>query len=156
MKLTENKMAAGITATVKMDGKDAPWLVFHGAPSEVRSNIIEAFGMDAEAVQDWTVLDLTVEASRVAKAQSNVAHGIGGRPLTKGEGQSKAPEAWEAARSGQVEPEPEQRNPLFDAIEQAGTVDELKALWADNKAAFSDGELMAAWKARGKSLQAAA
>ena len=44
------------------------------------------------------------------------------------------------------------RHPLVEVIERAVDLDGLKRLWAENQAAFTDPEVMAAWKARGRTL----
>ncbi|MGW1258441.1 hypothetical protein ACWD5Q_25490 [Streptomyces sp. NPDC002513] len=41
---------------------------------------------------------------------------------------------------------------LLEQIEACRTIDELKRLWAENQAAFSDSAVMDAWKARGRVL----
>ena len=45
---------------------------------------------------------------------------------------------------------------ILGEIEKASSVPALKKLWADNQSFFADAKVMAAWKAKGKSLQGVA
>ena len=66
---------------------------------------------------------------------------------------------WAAAAASQDEPAEEEKphRELYEAIDIAADVDALKRLWADNQQAFGDdAELLGVWKAKGKSLKAAA
>lgn len=157
-----------VTIKIPESGKfagDNPWLVFKGASAEtVKQKIAEAFGLEHEGL---LLIDVTVNAEKVAKGLTNVIAGLGGRVL-KSTPTDDAPRkgSFEEARSGdvwsQVEqtsekpaaaPKEEAKDPVLAAIEAAASVDELKKIWAQNQKAFTaKPDLMAAWKAKGKSL----
>lgn len=150
---------AGMSVTLKADGKDGTWVVFHGTPARIREQIIETFQI--EESKDSPLFDLINEATRIYKAAGNVSSGLGGRVIAFPGGkdssaeQAPAGSAWDRAQSA---PEP-QVDPnvvrLQGEIEGAASVDALRELYARNKAAFDeDADLMTAWKAKGKALSA--
>lgn len=139
-----------VSVTIKHDGKDSTWLVFRGSVEAVREQIIECFGMTE--TEGLTLHELSVEATRLVKATSQVANGLGGRVL-KGGSQSAFAQAREGGGSAPAPAKEDEDVPLKGMIEAATSVAALKTLWAENKAAFdADPELFAAWKAKGKSL----
>lgn len=148
----------GISVTLKQDGKDGTWLVFHGSPARVREQIIDVFpGIDPE--HDAPLFDLINEATRLYKAAGNLNSTLGGRVVGKGKSEGNAPtgSAWDRAQAGNTaEPEPEvdpNVTRIEAAIEEAADVASLKELYARNKVHFdANPDLLAAYKAKGKSL----
>lgn len=137
---------SGISVTLKQDGKDGTWIVFHGSPERVGEDIAQTFGMSPETVADMDLVGQVVEATRVYKGMATVGRVLGGRQ-TKG-----GSEAWAQARD--AAPAEPARDPLYVDIEEQTSVDGLKKLWAENRATFdNDAELFAAWKAKGKSIK---
>lgn len=160
--------AQGIGITIKYGkGYESTWATFTGLPHEVREQIIAYFGFAEDAVRELTLSELVVNATSVAHGKGNAAATLGAVAIPasqQGQEQSAPPatetasdassDPWEAVESSA--PAEPAVNPLYAQIEAAQSVDELKVLWADNQAAFSDADLMAAWKAKGKSLQGGA
>jgi hypothetical protein len=67
--------------------------------------------------------------------------------------QSSGP--WPGSASGTEAKKEDPNAYILGEIEKQTTVDGLKKLWAANQSFFSDASVMAAWKAKGKALQAA-
>lgn len=157
-----------IRATIKYgDGYQAPWLTFGGSnANEVRQNIIEAYQLDRNEVDAMSLHELVIEAATIAQAAAAAVDGLGAKPTGRGGGKvlnKGGGNAWDKARGGEAkaenaEPEksPEELEVERLTAEIAATKDvgALKRLWAENQAVFkANEELMAAWKARGKSLK---
>lgn len=149
----------GISITLKYPKpkyQDAPWIVFHGSPEEVREDLIAAFGWDAESVTDLSLHEVTLKAQAAVQGAGEVANQLGGTVLSGGGGAKSS--AWSQAGSRASEQaegaEPEDPTAWLKVeIDKATSGDGLKRLWADNKAAFdAHAELMDLWKAKGKSL----
>ena len=142
----ENK----VTATIKHQGKDAPWLVFHGSVQGIKDNLIEAFTMSDEA-KELNLHELVLDAQRMVAGSGVASSVLGGRPTRTNPSTTAA---YAAAESTPAEPVV---NPLFAAIEAAESGDDLKVLYSKNKAEFeATPEIMAAANARGKAIKAAA
>lgn len=140
----------GMSVTLKGEGKDPTWLVFHGSPASVKEDIIEAFNLTGEFA-DLSLHELQVEATRIHKATANVSRVLGGRPVPASSESSTA--AWNDARAEPVVPVV---NPLIERIASLTTVPEVRDLYARNEAEFkADADLLALWKAKGKELAAA-
>lgn len=147
------------TATIKFGKEfDAPWYVAYGHPSEIRRQIIQAFGY--ESVDDSvTLIDLMAKASADAQAAFALAKGGGASPDPWGAtGGRRAGGSGKAAAGKKSEPEtpadPANENqPIVDAIKAAADETELKKVWAENSDAFSDKELQTAYKAKLKELK---
>lgn len=146
-----------ISVTLKQDGKDGTWIVFHGSAAEIRSQVIEAFDMEGQ--DDAPLYDLVNEATRMFKAAGNVTSRLGGRVVSNksnSESASSEGSAWDRAGNGAEAPAPEVDPDvvrLTAAIEDAADVAALKELFARNKAVFdANPDLVVAWKAKGKSL----
>lgn len=141
-----------VTATVKFGkGYDDPWLVFRGDPDQISEQVIASFGL--EETEGLTLAELIVNASKQAQAVRAASAGLGGSVISQGNGRRNA---W-AEAAGSTEPAQPERNPLYGKLEEVTDVAALKELYARNKAAFDgDAELLAAWKAKGKSLTEAA
>ena len=143
-----------ISVTIKHDGKfDSPWIVFKGTVASVKTQIIEAFGLEGAA--EFTLAELTLEAASIAKGTRTAAKGLGGRVVKEGTDSSEptGKAAWNAAK-GAPEP-PSRKDELLAEIASEGSIDRLKRLWAENQDEFKDAELTAAWSAKGKALKEA-
>lgn len=140
-----------ISVTLKGEGRDATWIVFHGSPGEVRAQVMEVFDLPDESSKQ-SLADLINEATSLYRATGNVSNRLGGRTL--GGGAS----AWDRTSNGNggSTPQPEvdpNKVRVEAAIDAAATRDELKELYARNEAVFSaHADLLVAYKAKGKSL----
>jgi hypothetical protein len=149
-----------VSATIKYPesaryANDNPWLVFEGNVEAVREQVIEAFGM--EETEGLTLADAVVNAQRQASTTGAVANGLGGTVISKGGS------AWDKAKGGSPAPaKPEKSEAEIEVerltaeVAKVSTTAELQDLWARNQEAFKDAGLMEAYRAKGKSLQAAA
>ncbi|QAX95484.1 hypothetical protein SEA_BARTHOLOMEWSD_34 [Streptomyces phage BartholomewSD] len=152
-------------------GYDDSWVVFEGSTPEVRAEIIDYFGMDPETQRGLSLSSIVVNATNVAHGKGLIATALGATVVE--ETNTAAPakpteDPWAAASAAQssgpwpdsasvAEPKKEDPNAyILGEIEKQTTVDGLKKLWAANQSFFSDAGVMAAWKAKGKALQAAA
>ncbi|WNV90328.1 hypothetical protein [Umezawaea sp. Da 62-37] len=176
---SENSRARGTTVTIKYSGdRDAPWAVFYGTPDEIRIDVIAYFGLDSYAMEQRTLHELIGVASKVAsggplptplpamasaqseeKALQLLKDELGARPI--GETPAPAGDVWADAGTSAGSPPWDVPttpavNPMLARIEECANVQALKALWAQNQAAFADGSLMDAYKAKGRALKAAA
>ncbi|MFE2104294.1 hypothetical protein ACFXAF_00210 [Kitasatospora sp. NPDC059463] len=128
-------------------GFEDSWAVFRGSPEQVEKDITTYFGFDRESVTGLALSELVVEATRTAQSTTMLVRGLDARIVPQ-----PAP-----AKSVPAGPAP--ANPaggLLELIERCPNVEALKELWATNQAAFADPAVMDAWKARGRSLKAAA
>lgn len=157
------------SATIKYGrGFEAPWYVPKGSPEKIREQLITFFGMDRDSVADMTGNEVLLEANTIAQAAYTAMSQTGGRVLSKGTAAeattapaatttapTEDPWAQAAAESASVA-----ANPMLALIAGAGNVKGLQDLWADNQSAFMTApdaaEVMAAWKAKGLALSAAA
>ncbi|MEU5403699.1 hypothetical protein ABZ348_30910 [Streptomyces sp. NPDC005963] len=158
-----------ISITIKFSGdKDATWATFRGTPGEVRAEILATFGMDPATQQGLSLSSVIVNATSIAHGKGVIATALGATVVeeTATGGPSK-PEGdpWAAAAGGQgastgaesASAAAEDPNAyILGQIEKATTVQGLKKLWAENQGFFKDSAVMAAWKAKGRSLQAPA
>lgn len=139
----------------KRYANDNPWLVFEGSDAAtVRQNVLDAFGMTADA--SLSLFDVLLNAQQIATKTGGTARSLGGTVIGN---EAAAPSTESASVADEAAPaeEPQGPHPLLAQIEAQTSVADLQDLWARNKAAFdADADLMAAYKARGKGLQAAA
>lgn len=148
-----------MTATIKYGkGYEAPWAVFHGSPSEVREDMVEAFGLDEEFVKSLTVSELIINVSQLALGKGNVAAMLGGVAIGPAdEAQSSGPSTPAPSAPAKAEEPSSQNDYLLKKVAETADTKALKQLYAENQPAFAgDTVLMDAWKARGKALQSAA
>jgi hypothetical protein len=152
---------AEVSVTLKHNGKyEAPWLVFRGSPSQVKADIIATIGFDPANYEDKSLLDVALEADKMSKAQYETSSQLGGRVIGSSRKSSTTSVSSDKAE-GDTQPttdaaqEEEAGNPLLKQIAAQESVADLKRLWAENQDAFKDGDLMDAYKARGKELKAA-
>ncbi|MFF8845484.1 hypothetical protein ACF08N_22620 [Streptomyces sp. NPDC015127] len=152
-------------------GYDDSWVVFEGTTPEIRAEVIDYFGMDPETQRGLSLSSIVVNATNVAHGKGLIATALGATVVeeTTNEAPAKpAGDPWAAAAStssgpwpgsASVAEQPKAEDPnayILGEIEKQTTVDGLKKLWAANQSFFKDPAVMAAWKAKGKSLQAAA
>jgi hypothetical protein len=151
-------------------GYDDTWAVFEGTTPEVRAEIIDYFGMDPETQRGLSLSSIVVNATNVAHGKGLIATALGATIVeeTTNEPAKPTDDPWAAASAAQsggpwagsasvAEPKKEDPNAyILGEIEKQTTVDGLKKLWAANQSFFADAAVMAAWKAKGKALQASA
>lgn len=140
----------GLSVTLKKDGKDASWIVFHGSVDRIKEDIGKAFDMEADA-QELSLVGLALNADNLWKGTGHAGRVLGARATSGGS------PPWDEARAQSSAPAEPVKDPLFAKVESAEDVPALKLLFAENKSAFdANTELFAAWKAKGKSIQEAA
>lgn len=147
---------------------DDTWAVFKGTAAEIRADILEFYGMDPATQQGLSLSSIVTNATQIAHGKGLIATALGATVIeetTTDEPAKPAGDPWAAASaqqtpsawSGSVSAaEPTKADPnayILGEIEKQTTVDGLKKLWAANQNFFSDASVMAAWKAKGKSLQ---
>ena len=133
-------------------GYEATWVnIGAGTPGELRRAVIAFFGWEPAEWEDKSLADLAFEATQVWHALTNVGTAFPEARNVDGAAATPA-EAYAAAQEEQPPPDP--KAVLLAQIEEQGNVPDLKRLYAENKAAFDSDEpdLMAAYKAKGKSL----
>ncbi|WJN62656.1 hypothetical protein [Streptomyces phage phiScoe10] len=172
--MSENR---SLTVTIKYGkGYEETWAVFKGSPDEIRADIVTYFGFQRDSVTELTLSELVVEATSLAHGKGNIARFLGGTiiPPSEHNAPPQTPPAstedpWAAATGGQqtsawsdagtsqsAQPDADPNAYILGEIEKQSSVDGLKRLWAENQSFFSDDAVMAAWKAKGKALKAAA
>ncbi|MGW1040057.1 hypothetical protein [Streptomyces sp. NPDC002547] len=157
-----------LSVTIKYSGdKDATWAVFRGTTVEIRSEIMAYFGMDPETQKGLSLSSIVINATQVAHGKGLIATALGATVVAETSNEQPAQsggDPWAAAASPQSGPwpgsasvaTPKADDPnawILGEIEKQTTVDGLKKLWAANQSFFKDSTVMAAWKAKGKSLQ---
>jgi hypothetical protein len=147
------------SVTIKFQGKDAPWLVYRGTAEEIKSALVADFDLDnAEGVALAGIVNNAqrqAEALSAAKGTVIAAVDLGSRqPLNMSDEAQAGTDPWAEAAQVAEAPAPDPLAPLYTAIEGAADRAALKVLYAENQAAFGDADLLAAWKAKGKSLPA--
>ena len=160
-----------LSVTIKYDkGHDATWAVFRGTPGEIRADVMEFFGMDPATQAGLSLSSIVTNATQIAHGKGLIATALGATVVeetTTSEAPAKpqgdpwaaasaqqASSAWSGSASVAEQPKASDPNAyILGEIEKQTTVDGLKKLWAANQSFFSDASVMAAWKAKGKSLQ---
>lgn len=163
------------TVTIKYGKEfDKTWAVFKGGNEQVRSRIVDYFGLTDDGSQ--TLHEVVVEATKVAQgairpapvkttvkrdkapettdeAVENVKDQLGGEVI------KDSADPWAGVEQGGTKSEPEPEQPagedysdLIEQLRNAADVKVLKKLYVTNKDAFTDEEVVAAYKARGKAL----
>jgi hypothetical protein len=155
------------TVTIKY-GKsyDDTWAVFRGTAAEIRTDVMDYFGMDPETQKGLSLSSIVVNATQIAHGKALIATALGATVVEEIANEPAKPtsDPWATAastptQSVSVAETTKADDPnayILGEIEKQATVDGLKKLWAANQAFFADASVMAAWKARGKALQAAA
>ncbi|WP_420312533.1 hypothetical protein ACOB87_37860 [Streptomyces sp. YS-B37] len=158
-----------LSVTIKYDkGHDATWAVFRGTPGEIRADVMEFFGMDPATQAGLSLSSIVTNATQIAHGKGLIATALGATVVEETTNEPAKPptdDPWAAASAAQssspwpgsasvTEPKKEDPNAyILGEIEKQTTVDGLKKLWAANQTFFADPAVMAAWKAKGKSLQ---
>lgn len=154
--MSDETRGRGPSLTIKYSGaKDATWINFCGTVEDIREDVAAWFGIESATLAGMTPHEVSLTGESIAHGTGVVRTVLGGTPI----GQAEKPKVdgddpWSVVNDGgSPGPVPEPAiSPLFGQIEKCGSVDELKALWAENQSAFDDADLMTAWKARGKEL----
>jgi hypothetical protein len=156
-----------LSVTIKYDkGHDATWAVFRGTIEEIRADILAFFGMDPATQVGLSLSSVVTNATQIAHGKGLIATALGATVVEETTEPAKpTDDPWAAASAAQssgpgpgsasvTESNSEDPNAyILGEIEKQTTVDGLKKLWAANQSFFSDPAVMAAWKAKGKSLQ---
>ncbi|ATI18733.1 hypothetical protein SEA_DAUDAU_32 [Streptomyces phage Daudau] len=152
-------------------GYDDSWVVFEGSTPEIRAEVIDYFGMDPDTQLGLSLSSIVVNATQIAHGKALIATSLGATVVSETTNEPAKPptdDPWAAASAAQSSgPWPggvsdagaKKEDPnayILGEIEKQTTVDGLKKLWAANQSFFADAGVMAAWKAKGKALQAAA
>lgn len=151
-------------------GHEDSWVVFEGSTQEIRADVIDYFGMDPETQRGLSLSSIVVNATSIAHGKGLIATSLGATVVEETPEPAKPTEdPWAAVAGQQSGPWPGSASVAESAeektddttawalgeIEKKTTVQELKKFWAENQALFSNDKVMAAWKKRGKALQAA-
>ncbi|MFD7259304.1 hypothetical protein [Streptomyces sp. NPDC059874] len=149
-------------------GYDDSWVVFEGATQEIRADVLDYFGMDPESQRGLSLSSIVVNATNLAHGKGLIATRLGATVVEETNTAPATPtnDPWAVAASTQpasrassasvADSKAEDPNAyILGEIEKKTTVQELKKLWAENQSFFADPAVMAAWKAKGKALQAA-
>jgi hypothetical protein len=155
-----------LSVTIKYDkGHDATWAVFRGTTGEIRADVLEFFGMDPATQVGLSLSSVVTNATQIAHGKGLIATALGATVVEETTEPAKpTDDPWAAASAAQpsgpwpgsasvTEAKEDPNAYILGEIEKQTTVDGLKKLWAGNQSFFSDPAVMAAWKAKGKSLQ---
>jgi hypothetical protein len=155
-----------LSVTIKYDkGHDATWAVFRGTTGEIRADILDFFGMDPATQVGLSLSSVVTNATQIAHGKGLIATALGATIVEETTEPAKpTDDPWAAASAAQssgpwpgsasvTEAKEDPNAYILGEIEKQTTVDGLKKLWAGNQSFFSDPAVMAAWKAKGKSLQ---
>jgi hypothetical protein len=155
-----------LSVTIKYDkGHDATWAVFRGTTGEIRADILDFFGMDPATQVGLSLSSVVTNATQIAHGKGLIATALGATVVEETTEPAKpTDDPWAAASAAQssgpwpgsasvTEAKEDPNAYILGEIEKQTTVDGLKKLWAGNQSFFSDPAVMAAWKAKGKSLQ---
>jgi hypothetical protein len=155
-----------LSVTIKYDkGHDATWAVFRGTTGEIRADILDFFGMDPATQVGLSLSSVVTNATQIAHGKGLIATALGATVVEETTEPAKpTDDPWAAASAAQssgpwpgsasvTEAKEDPNAYILGEIEKQATVDGLKKLWAGNQSFFSDPAVMAAWKAKGKSLQ---
>lgn len=145
----------GVTVTIKGDGRDAPWTVFHGSVDYVCQAMIVTYAL--EGMENESLHNITNAANALVK--------LGGTVVRPGETESLGTSAKDGnvidasqrfANKGEVDPIEQAYKRLSPEIDQAADIESLKEVWARNKDEFSaNPKLMEEYTAKGISLRQA-
>ncbi|MFE0964044.1 hypothetical protein [Streptomyces fungicidicus] len=157
--------ARGITVTIKYGkGYDDTWAVFKGNAGEVRSDILDYFGIDSDSVTGLTLSDIVTNATNIAHGKGLIATQLGATVVSEEPAPSAKPQGdpWAAIGNStpvtiadQAPASNEDKNAwVLGEIAKKTSRAELKKFWAENQSFFADPAVMDAYKAKGKSLPA--
>ncbi|MEV4642789.1 hypothetical protein AB0J80_36155 [Actinoplanes sp. NPDC049548] len=153
--------ARGISVTIKFGkGYEEPWVVFRGTAGQIKTDMLDAFGLDAGEYAAFSLSELIINVRNSAQATGTLRKELGGQVIRPGSGAkpvAPAPgqDVWADAGSAPPAQAPSVEDILGKEIDAAAGRTALKTLYGENKATFDASEvLMAAYKAKGKSLPA--
>lgn len=163
---TDATVREAMTVTIKYGkGYEESWAVFRGDVWQIRADLITYFGINVDYANGVTLNELVIAATHVAHGTGNVAAVLGATPISVTESLTGAPTgnaAWdqfdgkgEKPAVEAVREAAEGSQALISQLQQAASVADLKKLWAEHQAAFSDASVKAAYSVRGKALKAA-
>lgn len=151
-----------VVATAKYGkGYDAPWIVFHGTREEVRADVDWWFGPESVNDSGLTASESLVNASQLALGVGNAAS-LGAVVIPKVAATPKAEQTegnpWaglgdepsESPAEAVVGAHPYQG--VLDAFGLAQDTTALQLVWSKNQDAFTNEDVINAYKARGKEL----
>lgn len=144
----------GITVTIKY-GKayDDSWAVFKGPnTTDVRFQILEYFGVSDDDTIHLTLHELVTDVTKVAQGTATAARVLDAVAINPNPRETNI-HPWAGLKeelAAEAAVHPHQR--VLDLIGQQTSIDDLRAVYAKNQAAFADEEVMDAYKARGKEL----
>ena len=132
---------------------DSTWHHFEAETgAELQQALVEFYALDPVEGEE-SPFDTTLRAEVVAQGVSAAAHGLGGRVVT-GE-PSEGGDPWDRTPAAKQPKDPNAE--LLAEIEETENVADLRELYVENTVALQGSEeLMAAWKAKGIALSAAA
>ncbi|MEU3709023.1 hypothetical protein [Streptomyces catenulae] len=136
-----------IEIDIPFGGAADPTIRLSGPKGDVRDAIGSFFWGDCDTLTNVPLAELVIEASRTARGASQIVHGLGANFVPSQAGTSETVSPASSAERSEV-------HAVLEQIEACRTIDELKRLWAENQARFSDSAVMGAWKARGRALAA--
>ncbi|MFE1842022.1 hypothetical protein [Streptomyces sp. NPDC059515] len=157
----------GITVTIKY-GKsyEDTWAVFKGSASEVRSDILDYFGIESDSVTGLTLSDIVTNATNIAHGKGLIATQLGATVVAEEPAPPAKPQGdpWAAIGNSSpvtvadqapaASPEQDKNAWVLGEIAKKTSRAELKKFWAENQSFFADPAVMDAYKAKGKSLPA--
>lgn len=147
----------GVTVTIKYGkGYEEPWVVFKGSVHEVFANVSDYF--DIQTDEEWTLNELVLEANRIAHGGANVVREFGAKPAavekTSPSGNAEADTSVEAESASDSEALGPVES-LVQKMKEAGSVDDLRTLWLENKALYeAHKSVQEAYSSRGRELTA--
>lgn len=144
-----------VSVTLKHNGQfEDPWIVFEGSVTNVRSQIIDALGIEDSS--ELTLHALVVEADTMTKAAYNVGKELNGTPRgTGGRGWQRKPADSTPRKAAEPEKSEEEKlvERMVAEVETKTSIDDLQRYWAENRALFAEHTvLMDAYKAKGRAL----
>jgi hypothetical protein len=179
--VTETYELDGRTSvTFKTGAKDKESLInFSGARQFVRAEMIAFFGLKPSECDGRSDYEVRVMCDQIAQAVALMQDQLGATLAPKEESKPastqprdqipaavhesmKDGDPWAQAEGNaepaktEPEPAPDPKVVMLDTIASQTNVKDLQRVWSENKVLFEDSEIMAAYKAKGKSLQAAA
>lgn len=135
-----------MSTTIKFGSKfDASWIVVDGNPTEMRDQLILAFGLDG--ADDKTLAEVTIEASQIAQAMWNAADGLNATV------DNKWPSSNDRGARPKKSEQPKTQDPkqeTLDAISGASDKAGLIRVWLTVPAEYKKDEvILEAFKSKG-------
>lgn len=132
--------------------KDDPWIVISGTGLQaVKEAVAAVAGVEHEAL---TLADVTINSQRVLEGVQSASKGLGGRVLGFRKNSDEAPVQATANVVSINKNQPSAKEVILGEIEAQTSRSALKTLRVEKPIIGEDEELLAAWKAKGKSLPA--